>query len=78
MKSNPFDNLPKITKRDALNILKKPIAELKPSADYYKAVFHLEKFPCEESETVLLDFIQSDCDFANGFFDTTFFILVVL
>ena len=60
MKSNPFNNLPKITKKDAINILKKPIAEVKLSADYYKAVFHLANFPCQESEIVLLDFIKFD------------------
>ncbi len=62
MQSNPFDNLPKINKKDAINILKKPIDEVILSADYYKAVFHLAKFPGEESEAVLLDFIQSDCE----------------
>ncbi len=60
MQSNPFDNLPKINKEDAINILKTPIDEVKLSANYYKAVFHLAKFPCEESETVLLNFITFD------------------
>ena len=60
MQSNPFDNLPKINKRDAINILQKPIAEVNLKADYYKAVFHIANFPCEESENVLLDFIKSD------------------
>ena len=60
MQNNPFDNLPKITKEDAINILKKPITKVKFSADYYKAVFHLAKFPCEESQNVLLDFIKLD------------------
>ena len=60
MQSNPFSNLPKINKRDAINILRKPIAEVKLLADYYKAVFHLANFPCEESEMVLLDFIEYD------------------
>ena len=62
MQSNPFNNLPKINKKDAINILKKPIAEINLSADYYKAVFHLANFPCEESETVLLEFIKSDSE----------------
>ena len=58
MQSNPFNNLPKINKIDAINILRKPISEVKLLADYYKAVFHLANFPCEESEMVLLDFIK--------------------
>ena len=62
MPDNPFDNLPKINKKDAISILKKPIASEKITVDYYKAVFHLANFPCEESEIVLLDFIKSDCE----------------
>ncbi len=66
MKRNPFDNLPKINKNDAINILRKGITEVKSevklSSDYYKAVFHLTNFPCEASETVLLDFIKFDCE----------------
>ncbi|WP_269604496.1 HEAT repeat domain-containing protein [Prochlorococcus marinus] len=62
MQSNSFDNLPKIKKRDAINILRKPISEVKILADYYKAVFHLANFPCEESENILLDFIKYDCE----------------
>ena len=60
MQSNPFNNLPKIKKRDAINILRRPIPEVNPSADYYKAVFHLANYPCEETEAVLLEFIQLD------------------
>ena len=62
MQSNPFNNLPKINKIDAINILRRPISEVKLLADYYKAVFHLANFPCEESEVVLLDFIKHDCE----------------
>jgi len=62
VQSNPFHNLPKIKKRDAINILRKPISEVKILADYYKAVFHLANFPCEESEMVLLEFIKYDCE----------------
>ncbi len=62
MKSNSFNNLPKINKIDAINILRRPISEVKLLADYYKAVFHLANFPCEESEMVLLDFIKHDCE----------------
>ena len=60
MQSNPFNNLPKINKIDAINILRKPISEVKHLADYYKAVFHLANFPCEESEMILLEFIKYD------------------
>ncbi len=62
MQSNPFHNLPKIKKRDAINTLRKPISEVKILADYYKAVFHLANYPCEESEIILLDFIKYDCE----------------
>ncbi len=62
MQSNSFNNLPRISKKDAINTLKKPISEVKISADYYKAVFHLANFPCKESENVLLDFIRFDID----------------
>ena len=60
MQSNPFNNLPKINKIDAINILRKPISEVNHLADYYKAVFHLANFPCEESELILLEFIKYD------------------
>ena len=60
MQSNPFNNLPKLNKKDAIVILRRPISEVKILADYYKAVFHLANFPCEESEIVLLDFIKYD------------------
>ena len=62
MTNSKFDNLPKINKEDAINILRKSLSEVKFSSDYYKAVFHLANFPCDEAETALLDFIKSDCD----------------
>ncbi len=62
MQSNPFNNLPEINKIEAINILSRPISEVKPLADYYKAVFHLAKFPCEESEMALLEFIKYDSE----------------
>ena len=62
MQYNSFNNLPKINKRDAINILRKPISEVKILADYYKAVFHLVNYPCDESEIILLDFIKYDCE----------------
>ena len=58
MQRNPFNNLPKINKKDAINILRNPISEVKISADYYKAVFHLANYPGKETESVLLDFIR--------------------
>ena len=60
MQSNPFNDLPKIKKKDAINILRKPISEVKISADYYKAVYHLANYPGKESEKILLDFIRYD------------------
>ncbi len=62
MQSNPFNNLPEINKKEAINILRKPISEVKLFADYYKAVCHLANFPSEESEMILLEFIQYDCE----------------
>jgi len=62
VQSNSFNNLPKINKIEAINILRKPISKVKLLADYYKAVFHLANFPCEESEMILLDFIKYDCE----------------
>jgi len=62
VQSNPFNNLPKINKKEALGILRKPISEVKISTDYYKAVFHLGDFPCEETEEALLEFIKLNCD----------------
>ena len=62
MQSNPFNNLPKINKIEAINILRKPISEVKLLANYYKAVFHLANSPGKESEIVLLDFIKYDCE----------------
>ena len=60
MQNNPFDNLPKINKREAINLLKEPIIAGNLSADHYKAVFHLASYPGEDSETILLDFIRFD------------------
>ena len=60
MQIKPFDNLPKINKEDAINILNKSISEIRYSSDYYKAVFHLANFPCEESASALINFIKSD------------------
>lgn len=60
MQNNRFNNLPKIHKNDALEILLKPISHIKSSGDYYKAVFHLGSYPSKETENALLDFIKLD------------------
>ncbi len=62
MKVSPFDNLPLLSKEDALAILAKPISELELASDYYKAVFHLQKYPGVDTEKVLLALIESDID----------------
>ncbi len=59
MKVGNFDNLPLLSKEVALEILKKPIADLKLSSDYYKAVFHLAKYPGQETEDALLRVLES-------------------
>ncbi len=59
MNSRLFDTLPLLSKNDALKILKTPIDKLKLSSDYYKAVFHLYKYPSTETENALLDLIAS-------------------
>ena len=60
MNAGPFDNLPPLSKSDALRILRTPIKDLALSSDYYKAVFHLSKSYCSESEKALLDLVKSD------------------
>ena len=60
MKRHPFNNLPKLDKEEALNILKKTKDETKYSSDLYKAVFHLANYPCEDTEIALIDFIKLD------------------
>ncbi len=59
MNPGPFDNLPPLTKSDALRILNTPVKELALSSDYYKAVFHLAKFQCPESEEALINLVKS-------------------
>ncbi len=60
MKASPFDNLPPLTEKQSLKILSTPISELKLSSDYYKAVFHLEKYPSGNTERVLLELLESN------------------
>ncbi len=59
MTFSPFDNLPLLTKEDALEILNTPVNDLRLSSDYYKAVFHLEKYPSIETEKALITLIKS-------------------
>ncbi|KGG16618.1 MULTISPECIES: HEAT repeat domain-containing protein [unclassified Prochlorococcus] len=59
MNLGAFDTLPKLSKNDALSILKTPLQDLNLSSDYYKAVFHLAKYPSPESEKALLDLVKS-------------------
>ncbi len=59
MKHSPFDNLPELSQQEALDILATPICKLELSSDYYKAAYHLSKYPGTESENALLGLIQS-------------------
>ena len=58
MKKRIFDNLPHLSKDEALNILSKPISELELSSDYYKAVFHLFNYPGDDTEKALLELLE--------------------
>ncbi|ABX08267.1 HEAT repeat domain-containing protein [Prochlorococcus marinus] len=55
-----LDNLPPLTKQEALNILATPLNDLKLGSDYYKAVFHLAKYPCKETEEALLALLYKE------------------
>ena len=59
MNRGPFDTLPQLSKNDALKLLETPLNEIKLASDYYKAVFHLAKYPSPETEQALLDLIRS-------------------
>ena len=50
------------SKEEALRILATPIEKLELSSDYYKAVFHLEKYPGPESEIALFEILKNDSD----------------
>ena len=60
MSSNPFDNLPRLSKESALEILATPLCSLKSRSDYYKAVFHLSNYPCRKTEKALIKLLESD------------------
>ncbi len=51
-----------MSKEKALQILKTPIDELKISSDYYKAVFHLLKYPGLQTEDALLKLLKSNSE----------------
>ena len=55
-----FDNLPNLTKEQALEILSLPIDKLELSSDYYKAAFHLAKHPGKDTEKALIGLISSN------------------
>ena len=56
---SPFDNLPFLSQEEALKILATPISELALASDYYKAAFHLGKFPGAVTEQALLYLVES-------------------
>ncbi len=60
MQSSPFDNLPHLSLEDALKILDTPVKDLEMSSDYYKAVFHLLKYPGIRTERALIRLIESE------------------
>ncbi len=62
MQKSKFDNLPCLTKEEAFNILSTPIEKLNLASDYYKAVFHLNKYPGADTEKVLRKLIESDAN----------------
>ncbi len=59
MNTGPFDNLPILSKRNALQILATEVTELTLSSDYYKAAFHLSKYPGPETEEALINLLAS-------------------
>jgi len=62
VKSSTFDNLPPMSQEDAFRILSTPFEEIELESDYYKAVFHLAKFPGLATEKALLSLLANDSD----------------
>ncbi len=60
MNTSQFDNLPSVGHQEALKILDTPIDQLDLVSDYYKAAFHLIKYPGFETEQALLKLVQSE------------------
>ncbi len=58
MKIDSFDNLPAMPLDEALRILSMPIRKLELQSDYYKAVFHLSKYPGLRTENALMSLLQ--------------------
>ncbi len=57
---SPFDHLPSLSQGEALKILSTPINKLELASDYYKAAFHLSKFPGPFTEEALLRLVESE------------------
>ena len=55
-----FDNLPFFSKEQALKILSTSLDHLSLSSDYYKAVFHLSKFPGKDTEDALISLLRTN------------------
>ncbi len=60
MQASAFDNLPALSKEEALLILEQPVDQLTLSSDYYKAVFHLSKYPGNQTEQALLSLVETE------------------
>ena len=58
MSLNPFNNLPPLSKEEALSILSTPFKNLESCGDYYKAVYHLSNYPCDQTEKELLKLLE--------------------
>ena len=59
MNKSSFDNLPELTKQESLCILATPIDKLRLKSDYYKAVFHLAKYPDNDTIQALMSLVES-------------------
>ncbi len=60
MKISNFDNLPNLSKEEALQILATPVDQLYLDSDYYKAAFHLAKYPGLDTEKALISLVETD------------------
>ncbi len=59
MNKSPFDNLPTLSQRKAIEILSTEVSKLNLFSDYYKAAFHLAKYPGIKSEEALIRLVLS-------------------
>jgi len=55
---NYFDNLPSLSKEESFDILSRPVNKLRYRSDYYKAVSNLLKYPCIETEDILINLLK--------------------